>query len=413
MRVAMVSPLPPAPTGIADYTIDVVKALRSAHSIELFHGQERVSGELDAPVFPIADLPVRHARAPYDAVVYKMGNAPAHDFMYEWMERVPGGVVLHDLVLHHSFARRFLESEASRVYAQDPSSRENRARALESHRGYLEGVESVYPGQGERLKDAHLNTTGDLLPYAYPLFEPALAHARAAGAHNAFMVEAMKTARPRLSCVPLAMPISQVSVSAGAVAALRARLGLPAGEAVIGCFGLVTREKRIETVARAAARIAGIQPNVRLLLAGEVSDRAWLDDLLGRLGVARRTTAPGRLNPEEFAAAMNLSDVAVHLRYPTARETSAALLRVMAQGRPVIISDIANQAEIPNDAVRRIESTDEEGELARALDALLRNPESARAMGERALRHVAEAHSGERTRETYGRLLKSLAPHYS
>ena len=55
----------------------------------------------------------------------------------------------------------------------------------------------------------------------------------------------------------------------------------------------------------------------------------------------------------------------VHLRYPTARETSAALLRVLAQGRPVIVSDIANQKEIPDEVVRRVDPVDEEGDLTR------------------------------------------------
>ena len=62
-----------------------------------------------------------------------MGNAPAHDFMYGWMERVPGAVVLHDLVLHHSFARRFLESPESQAYAKDPGSHEKRLEAEKAH----------------------------------------------------------------------------------------------------------------------------------------------------------------------------------------------------------------------------------------------------------------------------------------
>ena len=118
----------------------------------------------------------------------------------------------------------------------------------------------------------------------------------------------------------------------------------------------------------------------------------------------------GRLSAFEFAAAMALADVVVHLRYPTARETSAALLRVMAQGRPAIISDIANQGEIPDDAVARVDSSYEEGDLARALDALLRNPGPARAMGERGRQFILAHHSEVRTRETYARLLGSQAP---
>ena len=71
-----------------------------------------------------------------------------------------------------------------------------------------------------------------------------------------------------------------------------------------------------------------------------------------------RTRKPG---PIEAA------DIVVHLRYPTARETSAALLRVLAQGRPAVISDVDNFAEIPDDAVVRADTSDEEGAVTRAI----------------------------------------------
>ena len=215
MRLAFVSPLPPATTGIAEYTLDVATALRGAHSIELFHDQERVTEGLPVSAFPVGDLPARAAAAPFDAVIYQMGNAPAHDFMYGWMERIPGVVVLHDLVLHHSFARRYLESTEAVAYAADPGSEGKRLEAHKAHQSFLAAIEAVYPGQGERLKDAHFNTTGDLLPYVFPLFEPALAKARAVGAHNSFMVEAIQSARPDLPCVRLAMPMRPVPVAKG------------------------------------------------------------------------------------------------------------------------------------------------------------------------------------------------------
>ena len=120
-----------------------------------------------------------------------------------------------------------------------------------------------------------------------------------------------------------------------------------------------------------------------------------------------------RLESDAFSAAMAAAGVVVHLRYPTARETSAALLRVMAQGRPVIISDIANQSEIPADVARRIDPVDEEGDLTRALAWACSDPPAARAMGERARRFVETAHSDARTLETYEQLLKPLAPNYS
>jgi glycosyltransferase involved in cell wall biosynthesis len=413
LRLAIVSPLPPSPTGIADYTLDVARSLAKDHAIDLFHDSDEVSASFGAPAFRIHDLPARLASKAYDVVIYQMGNAPAHDFMYEWMERIPGAVVLHDLVLHHSYARRYLESPDSLAYAADPSSREKKGKAEKQHQSYREAIEGVYPGQGERLKDAQLNSSGDLLPYAFPLFEPALAGALAAGAHNSFMVEAIRAARPDLPCVELAMPTERAVVEPGRLAALRARLGLAETDLVVGCFGLLTREKRIETVARAVARIAEIHQGVRLLLAGPVADPDWLTSVLGRASMLPRTVVAGRLDHDDFLAAMALTDVVVHLRYPTARETSAALLRVMAQGRPVVISDIANQSGIPGDAVRRVDLCDEEGDLTRAIDWMCRHPEAARAMGERAARFARSTHAPASTRESYDRLLKSSAPHYS
>ena len=403
MRLAIVSPLPEAPTGIADYTMDVVRSLGSSHEIELFHDQARVSPALGTPAFPIHEMKTRGA---FDAIVYQMGNAPLHDFMYDWMEKVPGIVVLHDLVLH-AFTRRFLDSPESRAYAADPSSAAKQAAAEGAHTAYRDLIETLHPGQGERLKDAHLNSSGDLLSYAFPLFEPALLHARAVGVHNSFMAEAIKEARPDLPCVKVAMPVRALPVDEAAAKALRARLGFREEDAIVGCFGLVTREKRMESVARAVARVAEIRPNVRLLLAGPVADAPWLKALLDRLGVSGRTLVTGRLDIDDFVAAMALTDAVVHLRYPTARETSAALLRVMAQGRPVIIEDIANQSEIPRDVARRVDPCDEEGDLTRSLDWILRNPGAARAMGERAAEYVRVEHSEARTRESYDRLLAS------
>jgi glycosyltransferase involved in cell wall biosynthesis len=409
VKLAIVSPLPGAPTGIADYTADIVRALRAEHEIELFHdraGPPEVEG---APVFDISNLAGRDR----DAVVYQMGNGPTHDFMYDWMEKVPGAVVLHDLVLHHAFARRFLQSEASRAYAADPSSREKRNLAEESHRAYLAAIEAVYPDSGERLKDAYFNTSGTLLHYAFPLFEPALRGALAVGAHGPFVVDALREARPDIPATRLAMPATPAPVRDADVDAIRARFGLTRGRPVVGCFGLVTPEKRMETVARAIDRIAPHHPDVTLLIVGHVEDAAWLNGVIRRAGVEGRTRVAGRIEAQAFAASMEVCDAIVHLRYPTARETSAALLRVLAQGRPAVIADIANQSEIPDDVVERVDLTDEEGGTARAIDRLLRDRDRAQAMGQRARRFVLDEHSDARVLETYGRLLKSFAPHYS
>jgi glycosyltransferase involved in cell wall biosynthesis len=207
------------------------------------------------------------------------------------------------------------------------------------------------------------------------------------------MAEAVGREVPGTAVVQVPVPTRPVRVEREEVVALRRRLGFGDDDFVIGTFGLLTAEKQVETVARAVARVAADVPGVRLLLAGPVPEGAALDETLARAGMASRAVVTGRLPLDEIPAHIEAADAVVQLRYPTARETSAALLRVLGQGRPTVISDLAHQAEIPGDAVVRADVADEEGAAARALLDLVRDPERATRLGTAAAAWVARKHS--------------------
>ena len=78
MRVGYFSPLPPARTGVADYSLALLPAL----------------GEL-------CDVRVNSADA--DVCLYHLGNNQIHRDIYIEALRRPGVAVLHDAVLHHFF----------------------------------------------------------------------------------------------------------------------------------------------------------------------------------------------------------------------------------------------------------------------------------------------------------------------
>lgn len=403
-RLAFFTPLPPAATGIADYSADVLRLLAACHTIDVFHRQQRVDQERlpgACRAYPDEAFAGRHAQRRYDLAVYQLGNGLAHAFQYEWLPRLPGLLVLHDLVLHHSRARMFLEAPEALAYAREASSAERRAAAQLPLSRYRAELAYSHPGAGPRLAEASLETAGELLPYAYPLFRLPVEASLATAAHNACMRRAIAEAVPGATVLGVTMPAERLPVPAGAAARIRARHGIPADVPVVACFGLLTREKRIAVVARAVARAHAFGVKPRLLLVGPVPDPAGLWDELAELGLRDHTVMTGRVPLEELPAYMEASDVVAHLRWPTARETSAALLRVLAQGRPAIVPNLENLAEIPADAVLRVDPSDEEGGLLRGMLRLIASPGERERLGRAAAAYAARRHSPERCLASY------------
>src|SRR5687767_1618231 len=111
-RLAWFTPLPPVRSGIAQYNRELLPALSSSHQIDLFVDGLPEHFEPPAentPVFTAHDFVWKHLREPYDLVVYQLGNAPCHDYMWAYLVRYPGLVVLHDGQLHHARARSLLQ----------------------------------------------------------------------------------------------------------------------------------------------------------------------------------------------------------------------------------------------------------------------------------------------------------------
>jgi glycosyltransferase involved in cell wall biosynthesis len=411
-RLAFFSPVPPAATGVADYAADVLPLLVSRYAVDVFHAQaapERDRLPAAAGLHHHSEFAGRQAAQPYDLAVYQMGNGPDHDFVYEPLVRVPGLLVLHDLVLHHARGRMFLDAPEARAYTRDPGRHDLRDAAAAVLGRYAAEVAYSYPAQGSRLVEAHLGTVGDLLPYAYPLLRLPVEASRVVAVHNDFMARAISEDVPGADVLRIPMPMTPLPVAPAAVEALRRRHGVAAEDFVVGTFGLVTREKRIDTVARAVARAARIHPGVRLLVVGPVADRGALDADLARLGLASRAIVTGRVPFSELAAHIELADAVAHLRYPTARETSAALLRVLAQGRPTIMGDLEHLADVPSDAVVRADVSDEEGETTRAILSLASSPARRARLGSAARAFVERAHAPALTAEAYARAIERAA----
>src|SRR5688572_5406688 len=99
-RIAMLSPLPPARSGVAHYASMILPALRRTMHVDAF----------DAA--PDAVL------SSYDGVIYQLGNNPHHEFVYAEAMKTPGVIVLHDVVLHHLIVEMTLARGDAATYVE-------------------------------------------------------------------------------------------------------------------------------------------------------------------------------------------------------------------------------------------------------------------------------------------------------
>ena len=110
----------------------------------------------------------------------------------------------------------------------------------------------------------------------------------------------------------------------------------------------------------------------------------------------------GRADAADFHAWMASADIAVNLRHPTGGETSATFLRLLALGRPVIVSRAGSFAEVPEGACCPVAlDAMEEGAIETIYRRLADDPALAATIGGAARRFVEAEHSLSRSASGY------------
>jgi glycosyltransferase involved in cell wall biosynthesis len=173
---------------------------------------------------------------------------------------------------------------------------------------------------------------------------------------------------------------------------LRPRLGIAEGSFLLGAFGVADPVKRLDAAVRALAELAAEAPEADpvLLIVGGFHDPAYrkhLEELAAELGLGGRVRLLGRTPQWVFDLALLACDAVVNLRYPFRHQMSATLMRAIAAGRPVVISDVPSWDHFPASFCLRVAPDERESQsLAHHLVALARDPLRRQAMGEAARR---------------------------
>jgi glycosyltransferase involved in cell wall biosynthesis len=415
VRLAWFTPLPPVTSGVAQYSVDVLPGVLPTHEIDVF-----VASAAELSFARARHLPARSAhdfvwlrqKAPYDLVVYQLGNAGCHDFMWPYLFQYPGLVVLHDAHLHHARAACLLSRRRKREYE----------------------TELVFNHPEVPPERAAIGVVGfgGPISYFWPMLRSVVLSARRVAVHNAIVADELRESFEGAQVDVIRLGVSDPLATAGrrdeARARARARLGIAPDAFVVLAYGGITPEKRISAAIQAIAATRHHHHDLRLLLVGTGPGTYDPRTVARAAGIADRLTIAGFVSGDELPASLLAADAALALRWPTARETSAAWAQCIAAGLPTVLTDLAHLAHIPTLepqgwTLRHLQSkggpvvpvaisidiTDEDRLLARALRRLITDAPLRASLGAAARTYFERHHTIPQMHDDYLRVIDAAA----
>ncbi|TMK47097.1 MAG: glycosyltransferase family 4 protein [Actinobacteria bacterium] len=367
-RVAWLSPMPPAPTGIATYSRAVLDGLERTG----FRERQRIEA-----IWP-ASRRFEGALPWYALCVYHLGNnVEFHRDIYRDAIRVPGLVVLHDLALDD-----FVKGMVARG---DPVGR----------RSLREAIRNV-----DRIRSEDLVRSE-------PLRVPWAAHvarrARGIVVHSEFGRRYLRELGSKTPVFVVPHPVVEREGDVRRARARRTSLRQPLEargmRTLVGVFGDLNPAKLLDVVAEAVRTLPAM---VHLVLVGRRIEGYDVDAVVRESALGERVTLLPDVSDGDFLGWMCAADVMMDLRHPHRGEVSGSLARAMQCGTPAIVSGIGSYLDLPEDLVVRVSSgRPDPSEVAAAIDRLAGDPALAAGIGDRARAHVEQQAREDATARGY------------
>jgi len=374
MKIAYFSPLSPIKSGISKYSeVNLLPYLQKFCEIDVIidndytPNNEFVKNNLT--IIPFKKF--NHSQ--YDVIFYHMGNSDHHTYIYNSLLQYRGVVLLHD-----PFIGKFIV---------------NLTVAKNKPNLYFDHIVYCLGKKGKKIAENALNT-GNWPSFEYTLTKRLNDSSLATIVHSNYAKKAILKESPKAFIKKIKMPIplheSKKTVQ-------KKDFGIDEETMIISTFGYIAEHKRLHIVLEAFAKYVKKNTNSKFLLVGSFLHKQYkkeIEAIIKKLEISDKVIQIGFV--EDLEPYIQISDIVVQTRYPTAGETSIITLELMAASKPVIVSNTGWFEELPDKAVIKVNvDKDEQKTILEAFEKLTTDSEYTKNMSINAKKYVEEQHNPE------------------
>jgi len=382
-RLAIFTPWPDQKTGIANYEYMMIPYLAEYFRITVFTTAPAAERK-PLENIEIADLDAfRESRKQFDFRLFQIGNNNLyHKEIMDLMMHEGGIAEIHDYVLTPFFYEGYFRAGETKKYR----------KILQMSYGRKTG--------NKLFRDTVQNQQHpDILKY--PMSEAVVAISDKTIVHNAWSANQLHSEKAGILPHP-SFPIPDESSNPeNSVMINTVKEWKKQGYSILGCLGWINPNKQPRVVIEALGKLKEEGLHVKLVFWGE-NKVETLQEIICKNKVTDDVLISGYLDKKHYYQAIQLTDIIVNLRHPSMGESSGPLCESFQMKKAVIVSDLNQYREYPDEVCWKLPVDNLENEvLVQYIKYLITHPEVRQALEENAGNYASYALSPIRIAKQY------------
>lgn len=368
-KIAWVSPLPPQRSGISNYSKILLLAMKDDVMIDIYYDNIKPEKELvDAfTVFPLKKLDKNFDE--YDEVIYHLGNnSEFHTNIYKYAWNYPSTVVIHDWNIHPFMQHSFLGTKDS---------------------SYYEDAMKIYGKDGLNELE-QIKKIGHPDIWKFPMSDAIAQRSKRVVVHHQW-VKSQFLKKDNVEVIPHFSYIKEKPTDTE-IKNFKAKHHIQKDEFLISVFGDINTNKLPGIQVEAIKILIDLGYPIKFIFAGkvQVDTKVLFEQLQGTM-YENKITATGYLGDMEYLSCLYASDLIINLRNPSMGEASGTLMQAFFASKAVIIGDLNQYKEFPDDVVAGKIKYDgkEEKQLVQILKNILENTQHRRVIEDNAKKYAS------------------------